>query len=68
MDWKIRASLHSKVVIVDRRRLFISSANLTDAAHEKNIETGVILESRKNAERIASYFESLADKGVLKII
>jgi hypothetical protein len=68
MDWKTRASLHSKVIIVDRRRLFISSANLTDAAHEKNIETGVILESRKDAERIASYFESLADKGVLKII
>ena len=68
MDWKARASLHSKVIVVDRKRLFISSANLTDAAHEKNIETGVILESSKNAERIVSYFESLADKGLLKAI
>ncbi len=66
MDWKTRASLHSKVIIVDRKRLFIGSANLTDAAHDKNIETGVILESSKNAERIASYYESLADKGFLK--
>lgn len=66
MDWKTRASLHSKIIIVDRKRLFISSANLTDAAQEKNIETGVILDSSKNAERIASYFESLADKGLLK--
>lgn len=68
MDWKSRASLHSKVIIVDRKRLLISSANLTDAAHDKNIETGVILESSKNAERITSYFESLADKGLLKLM
>jgi phosphatidylserine/phosphatidylglycerophosphate/cardiolipin synthase-like enzyme len=66
MDWKTRASLHSKVIIVDRRRLFISSANLTDAAQDKNIETGVILDSPKNAERIANYFESLADRFLLK--
>lgn len=65
-EWKNRASLHSKVIIVDRKRLFISSANLTDAAHEKNIETGVILESSKDAERIASYFDGLAEKGILK--
>ena len=58
-NWKERASLHSKVIVVDRKRLFISSANLTDAAHNKNIETGLVLEHPASAERLVTYFDAL---------
>lgn len=65
IDWKTRASLHSKIIVIDRKRLFISSANLTDAAHEKNIETGVVLEHPASAIRIVNYFEALEKEGLI---
>lgn len=65
LDWKSRASLHSKVIIADKKRTFISSANLTSAAQEKNIETGVILNHPPSAKRILNYFEALEKAGTL---
>jgi phosphatidylserine/phosphatidylglycerophosphate/cardiolipin synthase-like enzyme len=41
-----RASLHAKCVVVDRREVFVSSANFTEAAHERNIEVGLLIHSR----------------------
>ncbi|MGH2416510.1 MAG: DISARM system phospholipase D-like protein DrmC, partial [Microcystaceae cyanobacterium] len=37
-----RACLHAKCVVVDRQRLLVTSANFTEAAHERNIEAGVL--------------------------
>lgn len=65
-NWRDKASLHSKVIVVDRKRLFISSANLTDAAQDKNIETGVIIEHAASALRLVNYFDSLKLDGLLK--
>ena len=61
-----RASLHAKCVIVDRREVFVSSANFTEAAHERNIEVGLLIHSRTLAERLVRHFEALLAEGVLK--
>ena len=41
-----RASLHAKCVVVDGQRVFITSANFTEAAQERNLEIGVLVSSR----------------------
>jgi phosphatidylserine/phosphatidylglycerophosphate/cardiolipin synthase-like enzyme len=38
-----RASLHAKCVVIDGVRALIGSANLTEAAHQRNIEIGLIV-------------------------
>jgi phosphatidylserine/phosphatidylglycerophosphate/cardiolipin synthase-like enzyme len=63
-DWKLRASMHAKVIIADRERAFVSSANLTKAAQSKNIEVGTLIESTGLASRLADYFDGLTDTGV----
>lgn len=65
-DSKIRASLHAKVVIIDRRLLFIGSANFTEAAQQRNIEIGVLCSVPYLAERVGSYFEGLRKSGQLR--
>ena len=65
-DSKIRASLHAKVVSIDRRRLLITSANFTEAAQQKNIELGVLCSLPYLAERVCSYFEGLRRQGLLR--
>ena len=57
--------LHAKCVVVDCERAFISSANFTEAAHERNIEVGVMLRSRPSAARLVGFFEQLIDSGHL---
>ena len=65
-DSKIRASLHAKVVSIDRRKLLITSANFTEAAQQKNIELGVLCSLPYLAERVCSYFEGLRRQGLLR--
>lgn len=57
--------LHAKCVVVDYEQAFISSANFTEAAHERNIEVGVLLRSRPSAMRLAGFFEQLIHAGHL---
>lgn len=65
LDTDKRSSLHAKCVVVDRRVAFVSSANFTEAAQERNIEVGVLIRSRTFAEQLAEHFELLADQEVL---
>ena len=58
-DAQHRASLHAKCVIVDRRVALITSANFTDAAQRKNIETGVLIRYEPFVLRLHNYFEGL---------
>jgi phosphatidylserine/phosphatidylglycerophosphate/cardiolipin synthase-like enzyme len=62
-DRKTCAALHAKVIVVDGFEVFVSSANFTEAAQERNIEVGLRLHSPVVAERISRFFESLADNG-----
>ena len=65
VDRSKAASLHAKCVIVDSERLFISSANFTEAAQERNIEVGVVLNSSVLANRLAEFFEKMVQVGIL---
>lgn len=62
------ACLHAKCVVVDEDRVFITSANFTEAAHERNIEAGALISNRVAARAIRSQFELLtAQKILLKV-
>jgi len=61
-----RASLHAKVVVVDRTKLFLTSANFTEAAQQRNIEMGLLSNASYLAEQFASYFEGLRTAGHLR--
>lgn len=61
-----RTSLHAKCVVVDGRRVFITSANFTEAAQERNIEAGVLLDHAKVAESLVGRFRALRDAGRLR--
>lgn len=60
-----RACLHAKVVVVDQRRALVTSANLTEAAHERNIEAGVLIDDVDVAKTLERQFRSLVDAGML---
>ncbi|MBI4870356.1 MAG: phospholipase [Candidatus Riflebacteria bacterium] len=61
-----RACLHAKCVVVDARRAFVTSANFTEAAQERNLEVGVLVDDPVLARSLESQFEALVTAGVLK--
>lgn len=63
-----RACMHAKCVVVDRRDLFVSSANFTEAAQERNVEVGLLIHSSLLAGRVASHFESLVVEGKMSAV
>ena len=58
--------LHAKAVVADDEAVFITSANLTEAALDRNIELGVLIRDRGFALTIAGYFGNLIDRNLLK--
>jgi phosphatidylserine/phosphatidylglycerophosphate/cardiolipin synthase-like enzyme len=60
-----RACLHAKCVVVDEEKVFVSSANFTEAAHLRNIEIGVLVESPATAGQITTFFNGLVSQQVL---
>ncbi len=65
-DERVRSSLHAKCVVVDDRKVFVSSANFTEAGQERNIEVGLTIESEWLAMRITQHFKHLHDQGLAK--
>ena len=65
LDRSKRASLHAKCVVVDHELLFVSSANFTEAAQERNIEVGVLIRSSLLAARVTRHFDSLLQEGLV---
>jgi phosphatidylserine/phosphatidylglycerophosphate/cardiolipin synthase-like enzyme len=59
LDRNGRAALHAKCVVVDETDLFVSSANFTEAAQERNIEVGLLLRSPWVAARLSGFFDAL---------
>ena len=57
--------LHAKAVVADEETLFVTSANLTQAAMDRNIEVGVLLRDRTIALSAAAHFRGLIDRGLL---
>lgn len=66
MEAKRKAVLHAKCVVIDGRTSFVSSANFTEAAQERNIEVGVLVRSRVIAERLIDFFATLIAIGAAK--
>lgn len=61
MERTNRSVLHAKCVVVDAQETFVSSANFTEAAQDRNVEVGVLLSSRVLAEKLISFFDTLLD-------
>jgi phosphatidylserine/phosphatidylglycerophosphate/cardiolipin synthase-like enzyme len=57
--------LHAKAVVADDT-VFITSANLTEAALDRNIELGVLVRDRAFALTVGGYFRNLIDRDLLK--
>lgn len=58
--------LHAKIIVVDRRTAFVTSANFTEAGQSRNIEVGVLIRHAHTAERLANYFDGLISTGALR--
>jgi len=58
--------LHAKAFVADDEAVFITSANLTEAALDRNIELGVLIRDRAFALTICGYFQTLIDHDLLK--
>ncbi|HRI07922.1 MAG TPA: DISARM system phospholipase D-like protein DrmC [Nannocystaceae bacterium] len=60
------ASMHAKVVVVDRARTLIGSANFTQRAHTRNIEAGALIDDPHFATRLTEHFGALISDGFVR--
>ena len=60
--------LHAKAVVTDDEALFITSANFTEAALDRNIEAGLLVRDRALAASVSSHFRGLIDRGLLRAL
>ncbi|RAY12763.1 hypothetical protein DPM19_23735 [Actinomadura craniellae] len=61
-----KGKMHAKLAVADRRELLVSSANLTQAGVESNIEAGLFVRGGTAPERAAEHFDALRSAGVLE--
>ncbi len=54
--------LHAKALVVDDSAAFVTSANLTEAAFDRNLELGVLSRDRTLAAGLARHFRLLIDQ------
>jgi len=57
--------LHAKAVVTDEEAVFVTSANLTEAALDRNFELGLLVRDRSLAASVASHFRTLIDRKLL---
>ncbi|MXW23875.1 MAG: hypothetical protein F4Z96_04320 [Chloroflexi bacterium] len=62
------ARLHAKCVIADRSSLLVTSANLTSAGINDNIELGVLIEAGPLPDRLSRHLELLIEEGALELV
>src|ERR1700674_26961 len=58
--------LHAKALVADDEAVFITSANLTDAALDRNIEMGLLVRDRALAASVSAHFRALIDRTLLR--
>ena len=58
--------LHAKAVVVDDEAVFVTSANLTEAALDRNIEIGLLVRDRTLAATITRHFTTLIEQSLLQ--
>ena len=57
--------LHAKAVVIDDEVVFVTSANLTEAALDRNIELGVLVRDGALAVSVSTHFRDLIERGLL---
>ena len=57
--------LHAKAVVVDDQFVFVTSANLTEAAFDRNIELGLLLCDTALASSVSIQFRTLIERELL---
>ncbi len=57
--------LHAKAVVVDDENVFVTSANLTEAALDRNIELGILVRDSAMALTVSTHFRTLIEQGLL---
>ena len=57
--------LHAKAVVADGEAVFITSANMTYAALDRNIELGLLVRDRALAANVTAHFQALIDQAQL---
>ena len=55
-------------MVVDDERALVTSANFTEAAHDRNIEAGVLLDDPRQASALRRRFDALIRRGVLLLL
>jgi len=58
--------LHAKAVVADDEVAFVTSANLTEAALDRNIELGLLVHDRALATSISVHFRTLIERSLLQ--
>jgi phosphatidylserine/phosphatidylglycerophosphate/cardiolipin synthase-like enzyme len=58
--------LHAKALVVDDEAVFVTSANLTEAALDRNFELGLLVRDGALAASVATHFRALIDKELLR--
>ncbi|MGC2659225.1 MAG: phospholipase D-like domain-containing protein [Bryobacteraceae bacterium] len=48
---------------MDSAEVLVTSANFTEAAHQRNIEVGVLVHSHGVARQVTQFFEGLVSAG-----
>ena len=61
----LTAAVHAKCAVADERIAFITSANLTSAAMERNMELGVLVRGGIAPSRLHSHLNALVDAGTI---
>ena len=60
--------LHAKAVVTDEESVFITSANLTEAGQDRNIELGLLVRDRNLAQTTLTHFRALIENDLLRLL
>lgn len=61
----LTAAVHAKCAVADHRIAFITSANLTSAAMERNMELGILVRGGVTPDRLHTHLEALIHTGTI---
>jgi phosphatidylserine/phosphatidylglycerophosphate/cardiolipin synthase-like enzyme len=61
-----RATWHAKCVVVDDKRAFVTSANFTEWAQQRNVEAGVLVTGPAFARQVRQQFDGLVEARLVK--
>lgn len=61
-----RASWHAKCVLVDDQFSFVTSANFTEWAQQRNVEAGVMIQDAQFTRRLRAQFDALVESRAVR--